>query len=386
MRYSGHVILAESRTKNDLTSKMPFIPLSSEIINNKLDEKVLTTITPYESLWDQNDMSVLFNAFAEPDPNTEDILKNKKTENQLSLTTSFPQTRSLNDSLEVLIQEFDSQSTKYPETKSFSNQLRSLAQSLDSPSAFEDSFIKNEILAKQPNLRKFMNKDIIVETTAVPTSDKSTKKRKPKIKVYNRAMPPKPKKPFIKSDKKVNLQTPPQLELEYEEYNTQRKNNIKDKKKYYKKLLLIIDRVSEGIDSQINDKKKEQTNLIASRIKKSVVNARFDINFLKKEYVFTKLKYSRCPAHDIVSGGFAALFAGFVGFLISEKFGIELVDSGDFYIALMYALFAGFSGRLLVRMLSMNESVNLPVSLHPNRLFFKEITVFLARKVLKRFS
>jgi subfamily B ATP-binding cassette protein MsbA len=35
--------------------------------------------------------------------------------------------------------------------------------------------------------------------------------------------------------------------------------------------------------------------------------------------------------------------AGFIGFLISEKFGIELVDSGDFYIALMEFVFACFA-------------------------------------------
>lgn len=69
----------------------------------------------------------------------------------------------------------------------------------------------------------------------------------------------------------------------------------------------------------------------------------FDINFLKREKLYTKLKYSRSPAYDIVSGGVAALFAGFLGFLISEKFGIELVDSGDFYIFFMYTTFLLFT-------------------------------------------
>ena len=55
--------------------------------------------------------------------------------------------------------------------------------------------------------------------------------------------------------------------------------------------------------------------------------------------MYTKLKYSRSPQSDIVSGGVAALFAGFLGFLISEKFGIELVDSGDFYTFFMYIVF-----------------------------------------------
>ena len=77
----------------------------------------------------------------------------------------------------------------------------------------------------------------------------------------------------------------------------------------------------------------------------------FNINFLRKERLYTKLKYSRCPQYDIVGGGWAALFAGLLGFLISEKFGIELVDSGDFYNALMYAIFASFALRPLIKII-----------------------------------
>jgi hypothetical protein len=68
-----------------------------------------------------------------------------------------------------------------------------------------------------------------------------------------------------------------------------------------------------------------------------------NVNFLRKERIYTKLKYSRTPAYGIVSGGAAALLAGFIGFLVSEKFGFELVDSGDFYYAFMYAVFIAFS-------------------------------------------
>jgi len=83
----------------------------------------------------------------------------------------------------------------------------------------------------------------------------------------------------------------------------------------------------------------------------------FDINFLKKEKIYTKLKYSRSPAYDIVSGGVAALFSGFLGFLISEKFGIELVDSGDFYTFFMYCVFLSFSLRPFLRILSKDNTV-----------------------------
>ena len=60
------------------------------------------------------------------------------------------------------------------------------------------------------------------------------------------------------------------------------------------------------------------------------INSLFDINFLRKEKIYTKLKYSRVPQYDAVSGGSAAILAGFLGYLITEKFGLELLDSGDF--------------------------------------------------------
>ena len=77
-----------------------------------------------------------------------------------------------------------------------------------------------------------------------------------------------------------------------------------------------------------------------------------NINFLRKERLYTKLKYSRSPAYDTVSGGAAALFAGFLGFLVSEKFGMELVDSGDFYYAIMYTIFLCFSLRPLLTVIN----------------------------------
>lgn len=82
----------------------------------------------------------------------------------------------------------------------------------------------------------------------------------------------------------------------------------------------------------------------------------FDIIFLRKERIYTKLKYSRVPQYDIVSGGVAALFAGFLGFLISEKFGIELVDSGDFYFLFMYIVFISFFLRLFLKIMDKRET------------------------------
>jgi hypothetical protein len=81
----------------------------------------------------------------------------------------------------------------------------------------------------------------------------------------------------------------------------------------------------------------------------------FDINFLRKERIYTKLKYSRVPQYDIVSGGSAALLAGFLGFLITEKFGFELVDSGDFYFVFMYLVFLFFFIRLFLKIMNNNK-------------------------------
>jgi hypothetical protein len=80
-----------------------------------------------------------------------------------------------------------------------------------------------------------------------------------------------------------------------------------------------------------------------------------NINFLRKERLYTKLKYSRSPAYDIVSGGAAALLAGFFGFLITEKFGYELADSGDFYYLFMYIVFLVFSIRPLLTVSDANK-------------------------------
>ena len=100
----------------------------------------------------------------------------------------------------------------------------------------------------------------------------------------------------------------------------------------------------------------------------------FDFNFLKRERLYTKLKYSRSPAYDIVSGGAAAFFSAFIGFLISEKFGIELVDSGDFYIAFMYGVFFGLSLKPFLRIMScffnIFDLIKQSLRLYINNFFF----------------
>lgn len=104
-----------------------------------------------------------------------------------------------------------------------------------------------------------------------------------------------------------------------------------------------------------------------------------NINFLRKEKLYTKLKYSRSPAYDIVSGGAAALFAGFLGFLVSEKFGFELVDSGDFYFLTMYIVFICFSIRPLLTIIEPTKSVWTVFSLKPVLNFYIDLLSMLFR-------
>ncbi len=107
-----------------------------------------------------------------------------------------------------------------------------------------------------------------------------------------------------------------------------------------------------------------------------------NVNFLRKERLYTKLKYSRSPAYDMVSGGAAALFAAFLGFLISEKYGFELVDSGDFYYLFMYLVFLVFAIKPLLTSINYKTSIYEIFSLKP---FFK-FYFFLFFFILKKFK
>lgn len=112
----------------------------------------------------------------------------------------------------------------------------------------------------------------------------------------------------------------------------------------------------------------------------------FDINFLRKEKMYTKLKYSRVPQYDIVSGGAAALLAGFLGFLICEKFGFELADSGDFYILFMYIVFLCFSLRPLFKIMdASNFSWNI-LSLKWLLFFIQTLFILIINKFHKLFK
>lgn len=105
-----------------------------------------------------------------------------------------------------------------------------------------------------------------------------------------------------------------------------------------------------------------------------------NINFLRKERLYTKLKYSRSPAYDTVSGGAAAIFAGFLGFLVSEKFGMELVDSGDFYFLTMYLVFLSFSVKPLLTTLNPSTPLSEIFSLKPIINFYANLLTLFFKK------
>lgn len=116
----------------------------------------------------------------------------------------------------------------------------------------------------------------------------------------------------------------------------------------------------------------------------------FNIHFLRKEKLYTKLKYSRCPQYDMVSGGLAALLSAFLGFLIAEKFGLELLDSADFYIFFMYTVFGVFSLRPLLKIINARQvnywvcSPKYAIGFYTtiSKLFFKT-TIYYTQKQLK---
>ena len=148
----------------------------------------------------------------------------------------------------------------------------------------------------------------------------------------------------------------------------QSKYTVKHSSLLNKNILTKLDFNTEGTSSTT---KNYYVNTLKSAI---------NINFLRKERLYTKLKYSRSPAYDIVSGGAAALLAGFIGFLISEKYGFELVDSGDFYYLFMYLVFLGFSLKPLLTSIDYNDSFRNIFSIKLFINFYLNLCYYLFKK------
>ena len=113
------------------------------------------------------------------------------------------------------------------------------------------------------------------------------------------------------------------------------------------------------------------------------LTALFDIYFLRQERTYTKLKYSRVPQYDMVSGGSAAVLAGFLGFLICEKFGFELLDSGDFYMLFMYIVLACFAIRLLLKLQTVTSATHSSYHIYWGYRYSQQL-VIMGRYYLRR--
>lgn len=149
----------------------------------------------------------------------------------------------------------------------------------------------------------------------------------------------------------------------------------------------------EIYDFLINSKKKYDEKTLKRLIRNFSLNTTtdvfkndnlwslFNINFLRKEKIYTKLKYSRVPQYDIVSGGAAALFAGFLGFLITEKFGFELLDSADFYFLFMYLVFFFFACRLFLKIMDGKKSSWNAISLKWLIFFYKTLIILVIKSI-----
>lgn len=128
------------------------------------------------------------------------------------------------------------------------------------------------------------------------------------------------------------------------------------------------------------------TNDSVNGFNSSTSFSKLNFHLLRKEFVYTKLKYSRSPAFDIVSGGAAALFAAFFGFLVSEKFGIELVDSGDFYYLNMYIVITAYSLKTFKDLVCVSNSFNQFISFYHLRNYYSTLTVWALKLVNRVFT
>lgn len=119
------------------------------------------------------------------------------------------------------------------------------------------------------------------------------------------------------------------------------------------KLKSLVSRLSSTIEFLTYKLKNLRSDILSNLI---------TLHYVKQERLYTKLKYSRSPAYDSVSGGIAILLAGLLGFLSSEKFGFELVDSADFYFVWMYFVFIAIFLRPLLVTVEKGFNVNYILS------------------------
>lgn len=89
------------------------------------------------------------------------------------------------------------------------------------------------------------------------------------------------------------------------------------------------------------------------------LSSNFNIFFFRKEVFYTKLKYSRVPQFDTSAGAAASFMSGMYGFMVSEKYGFELIDSGDFLFLVIFIAFIVLLGSTLTTIINARTSLLL---------------------------
>jgi hypothetical protein len=90
----------------------------------------------------------------------------------------------------------------------------------------------------------------------------------------------------------------------------------------------------------------------------NLISKEYFLYFIRKETFYTKLKYSRVPQFDTSASAVASLLSGFYGYLVCEKFGIELVDGGDFLFLALYVILLSLTVINLIKIVDGNVNIS----------------------------
>lgn len=122
--------------------------------------------------------------------------------------------------------------------------------------------------------------------------------------------------------------------------------------------LLSLSMLTSHVFTTYSKKRTNRSQALNSRFYQ---NNDFIIYFLNKEVFYTKLKYSRVPQFDTSSGAAASFLSGLYGFMVCERFGFELIDSGDFLFAVLYILASVFLISFITTFVNANVSWGLNI-------------------------
>ena len=100
--------------------------------------------------------------------------------------------------------------------------------------------------------------------------------------------------------------------------------------------------------SQLDTLKKKSTALFFELFdgNPAFIFKELTVSIFKHENAYTKLKYSRVPQFDASATTAASFLSALIGYLICEKTGFELLDSGDLVFTCLYTSFYVFLGSM----------------------------------------